>query len=146
MAKRKAKPSTRVEAGLVTVSCEIKPSAAPEVCNQKAVKSIATGSGGDTRGVSNEEATPQRDVVARTATLAISPESTVAITVYVSRGFPRGDVARGGSEASANVLGPVYTQVVTRPDTGAHTEVGEGRGEAIEAFWSLLREAGYESW
>ena len=63
-----------------------------------------------------------------------------------SKEITHGYVNIGVTEVPADVPGHIHTRVVIRPVPVTPLEVGEGREEALAAFWSLLREDGYESW
>ena len=144
MAKRKAAPSTKEESEIPTARCQPNPLPINEGCRNRIGKDEAVVSGVDTQGVPDKEASTQPNVAVRVATWALSPEATVAIA-DVSKEITHGYVNNGVTEVPADVSGHIHTRVVTRPVPVTPLEVGEGHEEAL-AFWSLLKEAGYESW
>ena len=64
----------------------------------------------------------------------------------VAKGVPSGSRSPSGGRASTTSSEPALTKATTRsyPDTLIEEE--EGQRKTLKAFWSLLRDDGYESW
>ena len=134
----------RVDPETIVAECEVELLTAPEVCSHDLVSTSATRIEGDIQVVVGADTTTSGYTATQTATWAATPQATMAIADMPQVARP-GDVDNVGYEVSTEVSGSSYTRDVHPSATGAHTQVDDGREAVIEAFWSLLKNVGYES-
>ena len=145
MTKRKAVVLARVEAGVSPTVEPQQPITATEGSRPAAAPRTIVVGNADTRRVPGVGNTPLQGKAGPTVTVTLPLESTVDPAAG-ARGSSVIDVTTCADVATYPATEPTNTQDTTLSPTGVPTEGEIRRREALEAFWTLLRDAGYESW